>query len=379
MKKLNKIVIIPDSFKGTMTSSRVAEIISLCAKRHFPECETVCIPVADGGEGSVDCFLDAVGGEKVRVKVSGPFFDKIESYYGIINGGKTAVIETASCAGLPLVSGRENPSLTTTYGIGEMMLHAAERGCSEIIVGLGGSCTNDCATGMASGAGAVFYNKDNEPFIPTGGTLKDICRVDISKAREKFKNIKISAMCDVTNPLYGKTGAAYIFAGQKGADGDMIKRLDDGLRHTAQLIKKCLDIDVSSIPGGGAAGGMGAGIYAFFSGELKSGIETVLDTVHFDEMISDADLVITGEGKFDSQSLGGKVIDGISLRAKKQGVPVIVIAGDVKDEEILSSYDKGISAVFPINRVAKNFDLIKNNSEEFLQFTADNIFRMMKL
>lgn len=379
MKIINKVVIIPDSFKGTMSTYEVADIIKNSVLNYYPDCETICIPIADGGEGSTDCFLNAIGGNKVTKVVANPFFEDIEVYYGLTENDKTAIIEMACCAGLPLAENRLNPAITTTYGVGQLIIDALDKGCKKIILGLGGSSTNDCGCGLASAVGVKFYDKDNKEFIPTGGTLKDICSINIKNIDSRIKNTEIIAMCDVKNPLYGESGASYVFARQKGADDNMLKELDNGLKHIADVISNDLKIDVHSLSGGGAAGGMGAGVYAFLGANLKSGIETVLDMVNFDNLIQNADLVFTGEGKFDIQSLGGKVIDGISNRAKKQNVPVIVISGDVNDEEIKSSYNSGVSAVFPINRVAKNFKDIKMYSKDYLKYTVDNIMRILSL
>ena len=337
---MNKIVLIPDSFKGTLASGQICQIMAQKIHAYFPHCQVVAIPVADGGEGSVDCFLSALGGEKVSVTVKGPYFDDMPAFYGLIDHGHTAVIEMAACAGLPLVEDRKNPMLTTTYGVGQLILAAAEKGCKKIVVGLGGSRTNDAGTGAAAAIGIKFFNRNGEAFIPTGGTLKDIAKIDAREKAPVINDVEIVAMCDIDNPMYGQTGAAYIFAPQKGADREMVKALDEGLVAVSRIIARDLAICVASIPGGGAAGAMGAGMVAFFHADLQMGIETVLDAVKFDAIIADADMIFTGEGKLDAQSLRGKVVIGVAKRAKKQNVPVTVVVGGY-DTDLGDAYAYG--------------------------------------
>ena len=323
-EKAMKFVLIPDSFKGTLSSLQICKITAEKIREHFPDSKIAEIPVADGGEGSVDAFLLAVGGEKIKVKVKNPYFEDMESYFGLIDEGKTAVVEMASCAGLPLVENRKNPRLTTTYGVGQLMLAAAKRGVKKIIVGLGGSATNDGGCGAAAAVGVKFYNKKGQEFIPTGGTVIDIEHIDFEGMDEVFKDIEIITMCDIDNPMYGPSGASYIFAPQKGADEKCVQEMDKGIENLSKVITKTTGKDISKMPGTGAAGAMGAGMVAFFHSKLQMGIQTVLDTVKFDEKIVDADYIFTGEGKLDSQSLRGKVVMGIAKRAQKQEKKVIV-------------------------------------------------------
>lgn len=373
---MKKVVLVPDSFKGTMSSSKVCEIMEKKVKEYFPCCEVISIPVADGGEGSVDCFLRAVGGEKIRVKVKNPYFEDMEAFYGLIDQGKTAVIEMAACAGLPLVENRKNPSKTTTYGVGQLIMDAAGRGVKKIIVGLGGSCTNDGGCGAAAAVGIKFINRNGNEFIPTGGTLHEIDSIDMSGKAEILKGIEIVTMCDIDNPMYGPKGATYVFAPQKGADRDMVIHLDRGIYHLSEVIKKDLNKDLADIPGTGAAGAMGAGMMAFFDSTLQMGIETVLDTVRFDSLIHDADMIFTGEGKLDSQSLRGKVVMGVAKRASVANVPVIVVAGGA-DLDIDEIYNFGVTSVFTINRLPEDFEISRSKSMENLNFTMDNILRLM--
>ncbi len=374
---MKKTVLIPDSFKGTLSSKEVCKIIEKSVNYHFPQCHVVSIPVADGGEGSVDCFLEASGGEKIFEIVKNPYFEEMESFYGILSDKETAVIEMAGCAGLPLVEDRKNPKKTTTYGVGQLILSAADKGCKKIIVGLGGSSTNDGGCGAAAATGVKFYDKDGYEFIPVGGTLKDIAKIDLTQQSELIKNVEIITMCDIDNPMYGEAGAAYIFGPQKGADTQMVKELDDGLINLCKVIKNNLGIDLKDVPGGGAAGAMGAGMMAFFNSRLQMGIETVLDTVNFDEIISDADMIFTGEGKLDTQSLRGKVVIGVARRAKKKNVPVTVIAGGA-EENTQEAYDMGVTSVFTINRLPQDFHISRLKSNENMEATIDNILRLIK-
>ena len=374
---MKKVLLIPDSFKGTMSSAEICDIMERAILENYKDIDIVKIPVADGGEGSVDAFLAAMGGEKVKIKVKGPFFNEIDSFYGIIEGGKTAVIEMAAASGLPLVEGKANPSKTTTYGVGQLMEDALNKGCKKIIIGLGGSSTNDAGCGAAAALGVKFYDKDGKEFIPTGGTLKDVFRIDKSNLNPLLKNVEIITMCDIDNPLYGENGAAYIFGPQKGADENMVKELDAGLRHIAGVIEKDMGEKIAGQKGAGAAGGMGAGMVAFFGSKLQMGIETVLDTVKFDELLSDADLVITGEGKIDHQSIRGKVVIGIAKRSKEKNVPLVAIVGDIGNG-IDKAYELGVSGIFSINRVAVPYKEAKLRAKEDLYLTVDNLMKFLK-
>lgn len=372
---MKKCVIIPDSFKGTISSVEICSIVKGKILEYYPDCDVITIPVADGGEGTVDCFLHAMDGSKISVTVSGPYREKLVCDYARFGG--TAVIEMAKAAGLPLVKGRENPALTTTLGVGELMRHAVENGCNEIIVGLGGSCTNDGGTGMAAAMGVKFLNGENKSFLPTGSTLSEIKFIDAAPARELLKDCKITAMCDINNPMFGKTGAAYIFGPQKGADPAMVELLDENLRTLSKQITKDLKVDVSEIPGAGAAGALGAGIAAFLNGELKPGIQTVLDLVDFENIIQGADFIITGEGKIDSQSLRGKVVIGVAERAKRHEIPVVAIVGDVGDDSV-AAYDMGVTAIFSINRLAIPFEKASVRSKQDLTSTINDVLRFYK-
>lgn len=375
---MKKILLIPDSFKGTLSSIQVCGIMRRELAKVFPGAEILSLPVADGGEGSVDAFLEALGGEKRRVCVKGPFLEELEAFYGVLPDGKTAVIEMAACAGLPLVEGRANPSETSTYGVGELMLHAAESGCTTILLGLGGSCTNDGGVGAAAAAGIRFLDRAGTAFLPVGGTLDRIDRIDSSGLNGSLKKAAITVMCDIDNPLTGPQGAAAVFAPQKGADEKMVQRLDDNLNALRAVVQRQAEgqTDFSLLPGAGAAGGMGFGMTAFFHAPLKMGIETVLDTVQFDALLENADLVFTGEGRLDSQSARGKVVSGVCARAVQRQVPVLAVVGQIGEgAELL--YEQGLSAVFSINTAPVDFSVAKTHAAKNLAVTMENLARLL--
>ena len=375
---MKKIILMPDSFKGTMSSSEICALMKEQILRHFPDCRVDSIPVADGGEGTVECFIEAMNGVRHTLTVKGPFMEDITGFYATVDGGKTAIIEMAAAASLPMVAGREDPRRTTTYGVGELIKDAVSRGCKKIVVGLGGSCTNDMGVGAAAGAGALFYDADGKSFVPTGATLSRIAKIDVSPLRAMLGDVEIVAMCDIDNPLYGESGAAYVFSPQKGANPETVKLLDDNLKACAATVSTELGVDVADLPGAGAAGGMGAGMVAFFGATLKAGIDTVLDTVNFEHIAADADMIITGEGRIDSQSLRGKVVIGIAQRAKEINVPVVAIVGDIGDN-MEPAYELGVTAIYSINRVAVPFSVAKHRSKSDLALTVDTLMRTLKI
>lgn len=372
---MKKILLIPDSFKGTMSSTQICRVMKKTIRKYYPDAEIISIPVADGGEGSVDSFLTAVGGEKVAVNVKGPYFEDIESFYGILPD-HTAVIEMAAAAGLPLVGEEKHAEKTTTYGVGQLMEHAVSAGCKRIILGLGGSATNDGGAGAAAALGVRFRNAEGRPFIPVGQTLSEIASIDVGGMNPALEGVEIITMCDIDNPLCGPLGASAVFGPQKGADEAMVRILDANLGHMAEIVNKDLGKDIASLPGAGAAGGMGGGMAAFFNSRLQMGIETVLDIVHFDALLKGADLVFSGEGRIDFQSLRGKVVIGVARRTKKAGIPLIAIVGDIGDN-IEGVYDEGVSAIFSINRVAVPFMEARLRSESDLELTMDNLMRFL--
>lgn len=373
---MHKFIVIPDSFKGTMSSGEICQIMKESILNHYPQAEVTCIPVADGGEGSVDAFLQAMGGKKEYVTVQGPYGEPIEGFYGLLPDG-TAIVEMAAAAGLPLVGDNKHAEKTTTYGAGQLMVAAAEAGCTRLIVGLGGSATNDGGCGAAAAAGVRFLDAAGNSFIPVGETLHRIAAIDTTTLHPALQTIPIITMCDIDNPLCGPNGAAAVFAPQKGADEQCVAMLDKGLAHMAAIVSRDLQREILNLPGAGAAGGMGGGMCAFFNSTLQMGIETVLDAVQFDELLQEADMVLSGEGKIDSQSLRGKVVIGVARRTKKYGVPLLAIVGDVGDD-IEAAYDEGVTGIFSINRVAVPYKEARCRARNDLALTVENILSFMK-
>ena len=373
---MKKCVVVSDSFKGTVSSREICAIAQRVIPRHFPACEVVCIPVADGGEGTVDCFIQAMGAQRVEVTVTNALGEKSAAAYARLD--ELAIIEMAAAAGLSQVGARRCPGTATTYGVGELIVHAVGSGCKRILLGLGGSATNDGGCGCAAALGVGFLDADGQSFIPVGDTLGRIGRIDTAKAEELLYGVELTIMCDVTNPLYGPTGAAYVFAPQKGADAEKVKRLDAGLRHFGDVIRSQLGIDVSAMPGAGAAGGMGAGCVALLGGTIQSGIDAVLDVTGFDRQLEGADLVITGEGRIDSQSADGKVISGVARRTRTKGIPLIAIAGGIADSAG-AVYDIGVSAMFSTDRAALPVDMLGARSPGDYEATLNDVMSLIAI
>lgn len=375
---MQNFILVPDSFKGTLSAIEVCNIMKSSIKNLYKDANIISVPVADGGEGTVDAFLYALGGEKKSVWVSDAFNEqKILAHYAMLKDD-IAVIEMAACAGLPLVKNRLEPDKTTTFGVGELIIDAINSGAKKIILGLGGSATNDGGCGMAAALGVKFKDEQDQEFIPTGGTLSQIYKIDMNNIYSKIEDVEFISMCDVDNPLCGRLGASAVFAPQKGADEDMVKSLDEGLAHLAKIIKRDLHIEVKDIKGAGAAGGLGAGSIAFLQSKLTKGIDVILDTINFDELVSKADIIFTGEGKFDSQSLHGKVVMGVANRSQKYKTPVIVVTGAI-GENIQEAYNKGITAIFSINKEPMEFSKSALKSKENMILTMENILRLLKI
>lgn len=373
---MKKCVVVSDSFKGTVSSREICAIAQQVIPRHFPACEVVCIPVADGGEGTVDCFVQAMGAQRVGVTVTNALGEKSAAAYARL--GELAIIEMAAAAGLPQVGALRCPGTATTYGVGELIAHAVDSGCRKILLGLGGSATNDGGCGCAAALGVGFLDADGQSFVPVGDTLGRIARIDTAEAAALLRSVEITVMCDVTNPLYGPTGAAYVFAPQKGADAEKVKSLDAGLRHFGDVIRSQYGLDVSAMPGAGAAGGMGAGCVALLGGTIQSGIDAVLDVTGFDRQLEGADLVITGEGSIDSQSADGKVVSGVARRTKAKGVPLIAIAGGIADSAG-AVYDIGVSAMFSTDRAALPVDMLGARSPGDYEATLSDIMSLIAI
>ena len=370
---MSKYVLIPDSFKGTMSSAAICRVMAQEIRGMEPDAQIVSVPVADGGEGTVEAFLTAVGGQRIEVACKGPYFEDITGYFAMLPGD-IAVVEMAVAAGLPMVGQRRNAEATTTYGVGQLIAAALDRGARQVILGLGGSATNDGGCGAAAALGVEFRNAAGELFVPVGGTLKDIASVSAARAHPQISCVPFTAMCDIDNPLCGESGASAVFGPQKGADEAMVARLDAGLRHLAEVAERDLGRRILDLPGSGAAGGFGGGSVAFFDSTLRMGIDIVLDVTRFDSLAADANLVLTGEGKLDSQSLRGKVVIGVARRAKPLGVPVAALVG-ASETDIDAAYDEGVSGVFPINPLPQPFEEVREHVEENLRFTVRNLLR----
>lgn len=339
-----KVIIAIDSFKGSLTSIEAGEAARQGILKVHPDWQTDIIPIADGGEGMMPVMLNAAGGELHTCHAHNPCMELIKTEYGISEDGSTAYIEMATISGLPLISEKQrNPMKTTTYGTGELIKDALEKGCTEFIIGIGGSATNDAGTGMLQALGFQFMDKEGSPLGQGGEILSQIASVDTSKVNPLLKNAHFIVACDVKSPFYGKEGAAYVFARQKGADDDMIVCLDEGLRSFAHIIQSERGKDISTLPGSGAAGGMGGGMVAFLHAELKPGADLLLDACHFEERSADAELIITGEGRIDRQSLMGKIPGKILQYGLDKGIPTIAIAGCVEDKELLQ--EAGFKAI----------------------------------
>lgn len=329
---MKKIVVASDSFKGCLSSMQVAGCVEAGVHDVFPDCKVVKLAVADGGEGTMDALKQTLGGNEVRLQVCDPLGRLVDSRYIVLNDGVTAVVEMSLASGITLLRPSElNPLNTSSRGTGEIIADALRRGCRKFLIGIGGSATNDAGTGMLEALGYRFLDKDGHQLKACGGALEQIVAVDQSGAMPELAEAEFIVACDVTAPLYGESGAAYIFAPQKGADIEMVERLDDGLKHFSEVVAQCgyCSEDYSSFPGSGAAGGLGFGFLSFLNARLERGIDMVLDIIGFDAIIEGADLIITGEGRIDSQTLTGKTPSGVLRRAEKQGVPVVAIGGSV--------------------------------------------------
>lgn len=374
-----KIVIAPDSYKESLSALAVATAIEQGFCEIFPTAEYVKLPVADGGEGTVEAMVAATQGEIVHVRVTGPLGESVEGFYGRSGDKESAFIEMAAASGLELVApSQRNPLKTTSWGTGELIRHALDAGVNHIIIGIGGSATNDGGAGMVQALGAELLNAQGEPIGPGGEALENISRIDISGLDKRLAGCRIDVACDVTNPLTGKEGATAVFGPQKGATPEMIARLDKALEHYAQVIARDLDVDVLSLEGGGAAGGMGAALYAFCGAHLRQGIEIVTDALDLDRQVADADLVITGEGRIDSQTIHGKVPVGVAKIAKRYNKPVIGIAGSLT-ADVGVVHDHGLDAVFSVLYTICTLEEALENASENVRMTARNVAAAVKV
>ncbi len=352
---MKKIVIASDSFKGCLSSTEVAQSAETAIHRIFPACNVVPITVADGGEGTVDTFISSGNGNLVRTSVHNPLMEPIQAQYAISRDGQTAVIEMAAASGLTLIPvQKRNPLLTSSYGTGELIKDALSKGCSRIVMGIGGSATNDAGTGMLQALGYRFLDKQGKELSPNGENLQHIASIDESGKLPQLHQTEFIIACDVNNPFSGTEGAAHVFARQKGATEAMIHLLDEGLKNFAAIIRRDYHTEIENIRGAGAAGGMGGTCSVLLDATLKPGIELLLDFIGFDHTIQNADLIITGEGRLDKQTGMGKTANGILKAAQRQGIPVIAIGGSVENAEYLNHL--GFLAVLPIQSAPLSLD-----------------------
>lgn len=378
---MNKtFVLAPDSFKESMTAKEVCIAMEKGIKKVWQDAKVIHVPMADGGEGTVDALIDATNGTRVSVEVSGPFPDKkVTTYFGMLGDKKTAVIEMAKANGIDLVPKElRNPLKTSTHGTGELIKAALDHGAEKIIIGIGGSVTNDGGSGMAQALGVKFLNESNEEIHACGGDLSLLSKIDVSGVDKRLSHIEVVIASDVTNPLTGETGASRVFGPQKGATPEMVEILDENLKHYANIIKKDLGIEVEHTPGTGAAGGLGAGLLAFTNSQLRPGIQIVTETTGLEEYIKTADYVFTGEGGMDFQTKFGKAPYGVSKLAQKHNKPVFACAGYI-GENIEVLYDEGMTAIFGILAKSGALEDALASGPENVERTVENIVRVLSL
>ncbi|MBJ3813803.1 glycerate kinase [Shimwellia pseudoproteus] len=368
-----KIVIAPDSYKESLSALEVASCIEQGFRAIFPAAQYIKLPMADGGEGTVEAMVAATGGRRIGVDVTGPLGETVAAFYGLCGDDRRAIIEMAAASGLELVPpARRNPLLTTSWGTGELIRHALDQGVTHIIIGIGGSATNDGGAGMLQALGARLLDASGQQIAAGGGALASLDRIDTRQMDARLRQCQIDVACDVSNPLVGPEGASAVFGPQKGADAAMVARLDAGLAHFAGIIARDIGCDVRQLAGGGAAGGMGAALFAFCGAGLRPGIEIVTDALHLDDQVRDADLVITGEGRMDSQTIHGKVPCGVAQVARRHQVPVIGIAGSMT-ADVGVVYEHGIAAVFSVLYRICTLDEALNQAADNVRMAARNI------
>ncbi len=373
-----RIVLAPDSFKGSLSAVEIADSMARAVDKVYPHATIVKLPLSDGGEGLVESLVIATGGKIIKEKVTDPLGNQVEAFFGLLGDGRTGVIEMAAASGLPLVpENKRDPLIATTYGTGELIKMAIDEGCNRLIVGIGGSATNDGGAGMAQALGVKLLDK-NGKSLPFGGeSLISLEKIDIAGIDPRIQDTEILVACDVNNPLTGINGASHIYGPQKGANEETIRVLDAALGHYARILRRDLNIDVENIPGSGAAGGLGAGLLAFLNGRLIPGIDLVMDAVGMEKEFLECDLVITGEGKLDDQSVHGKVPVGVARRAIGHNVPVIVLAGCVEGNlELL--HQEGITACYSIINGPMSLKEAMDNTAELVELAAAEVLRLWK-
>lgn len=374
-----KIVIAPDSFKESLSAFDVASEIEAGFREIFPHADYLKIPMADGGEGTVDAMIAATGGQRIEVEVSGPLGNPVQAFYGLLGDGKTAVIEMAAASGLELVpSAQRNPLLTSTFGTGQLIRAGLDAGACHFIIGLGGSATNDGGAGMLQALGGKLLDASGKSIPPGGGGLSYLAQIKLDALDPRLKDCIFEIACDVSNPLLGPQGASAIFGPQKGATPEMVGQLEASLGHFAQLILRDFGLDLASQPGTGAAGGMGLCLIAFLHGTLRPGIEIVSDAIHLAAAIKGANLVITGEGRIDSQSVRGKTPVGVARLAQACGIPVIAIGGCLA-ADTAAVYQHGIDAAFAAVNHPCTLETALSETRQNLRAAARNIAACLKI
>ncbi|WP_105623388.1 glycerate kinase [Cronobacter malonaticus] len=379
MTTLKKIVIAPDSFKESLSAMDVAKAIEAGFREIYPQAHYVCVPMADGGEGTVEAMVAATGGQIITTPVTAPLGNKVDGFFGLLGDGETAVVEMAAASGLHLVpAAQRDPRITTSYGTGELILAALERGVKAIIIGIGGSATNDGGAGMMQALGARFLDGEGRELAPGGAALARLARLDLSALDPRLAQVSVTVACDVDNPLCGEKGASAVFGPQKGATPAMVTELDAALRRFGEQLEAVTGKTIISAPGAGAAGGMGAALLGMLNAELRPGIEIVIESLGLAQAVSDADLVITGEGRLDSQSIHGKTPIGVARVAKQFQRPVVAIAGSLTpDYQIV--HEHGIDAAFSvIDRIATLQEALED-AERNLRVTARNVAALWRL
>jgi len=375
-----KVVIAIDSFKGSLTSVEAAEAVASGIKEAYADARTVCVPLADGGEGTVEALVHASGGERVELTVTGPLGEPIQAAYGLLDGGSAAVIEVAAACGLPLLPPQaRDPLAATTFGVGELIADALARGCRELLIGLGGSATNDGGVGMLQALGCSFRDRNGFEIGRGGAALESIARIDLSGAHPRLADVRIQAACDVDNPLYGPEGAAYVFAPQKGASPAAVEQLDRGLVRFAEAVREQLGRDVQRIAGAGAAGGLGAAFAGLLGAALRPGAPLVLEAAGFERLLDGCDFVVTGEGRLDGQTARGKAPLAVADAARRRGIPVIALAGELAAEAAALG-PHGITAAFPIAAGPMPLEraMQPEVAREGLRRTARELFRLLR-
>ena len=372
-----KFLFASDSFKGTLSSKRTAELLAQAASEIFPGCEYSSIEVADGGEGTTDAVLSAVNGEKIAVSVHGPLWEEISAYYGKLDD-RRAVMEMAAASGLPLVpSEQRDPRKTTSYGTGEMIADALGKGFRDISIAIGGSATNDGGIGCMRALGVRFLDENGQELSGCGTDLAEIRSIDVSGLDPRVKECKFTVMCDVTNPLCGEKGATHTFGKQKGGTPEILEELEKGMCNYRDILKNQFGVNMDEVPGAGAAGGLGAALMVFLNGTLKSGIETVLDLVEFDRKLEGVSLVVTGEGSTDWQSVFGKVMQGVGVHCRKAGIPAVAVVGSMgKGAEDI--FDYGIESILTTVNAVMPLDEALGRAEELYLQAARRMFRMLR-